>query len=660
LRERSGATTELLEVVLAMDWCWNDLDPAARREFLFGLRPRAEPLNAADSPLQPRRFREKLAALALALAVDQIDEPSPSWVATRQRLLDGARTYFVSTFPNYVAWRGLSPTGPAAGPQEECDTALAIELARQLLGRDLWPDYQGTVGRWLEHYILATIDHPALAHGFIRDDGGSAPLLPAPVWRDLLPLTAHLIASRTRDPSAALVADRVESAVREAGPNDLAGLWRWVPIALDTTGIPRCDPGRLPAARNLGGSVVFRGGSGPQTTAIWIDAGQPFLRRRQHFDAGSFLICRGGELTVDGGDDVVFEAVPSKGGSQHLAQEREPFDFEQYFTASIAHNCLVVWDAARIGYWYKQRYLPIGGQRCIEDTCSDFVTPLDAQGRRTGRQLAYGQHADAAYLALDLAPAYESRVLAAYTREFVFLWGRALVIIDRVTLPKGRPVPTWVLNLPARPQVEGSDLAESARVAGSSNEAGIWRCDTADWLRWTDRDGCLWLTALLPAPKCLRVVGGPARKLVVQEGRQAERTYVGGDADGFERLIIPAERHGSRNAWYRLGRPDLLGSEFGKTPHWGRIEIEPAESTRVVTFANVLVTDRADASQAPSTMLEPDQNGLVLRIKSGPQQATLRLPAEGQGGGALEVEGAESFSWTLPTEVLADPPLATD
>ena len=47
----------------------------------------------------------------------------------------------------------------------------------------------------------------------------------------------------------------------------------------------------------------------------------PFLRRRQHFDAGHFLIRRGGCLAVDGADDVAFEAVPSKGGQRRQALE---------------------------------------------------------------------------------------------------------------------------------------------------------------------------------------------------------------------------------------------------------------------------------------------------------------------------------------------------
>lgn len=660
LREPAGAATDPLELAIALDWCWDALSPTVRHEFLIELRRRAAPLAPSDSPLETRRFREKLAAVAVAAAIDPADEPSQSWVELRTRLLDAARDYFAVTFPQYVAWRGRSPTGSARAADEEADTALAIEIASRLLQRDAWPDYRASVGRWLEHYLFEQLDHPALRHGFLHDDGDAAPLTPAPAWRDLLPVTAHLIAARTRDPAAALLADRIESALAEPDPSGLTTLWRWVAIAFDTTGIPRCDPRQLPTARNLDGAVLFRGPAGSDATVVWIDAGQPFLRRRQHFDAGHFLLCRSGELVVSGANDVLLEAIASKGGAQYLGQQNTPFDFEQYCTATISHNALVLWDPARVVNWYGQRYLPSGGQRCIEHTCTDFALPLESQGRLTGRQLAYGWHDTAAYLALDLAPAYDRRAVSAYTRTFCFVWGRVLVVVDRVTTPKGRTPPTWILNLPARPTVDGTDLPASTRVAGSTNDAGVWRCDTAAWLRWTDRDGSLWFTAPLPTTKAQRIVGGPARRLRIAEGRHVDRTYIGGDADGFERLIIPAERRGAENAWYRLGRPTLLGAQFGQQPLWGRIELEPLERGATTIFVAVLIPDRADATVTPAVSVETGENPLVLHLSAGRDQATLRLPSDAGAGGRLEIGGPLPSAWDLPTDVQPDMPLAAD
>ena len=656
LTATSRVTTDTLELVIALDWCWADLDPQARRDFVLSVRGEAAPLQPEDSPLNAGAFREKLTALALALAVDETDDPNPSWAVLRNRLLEDAHTHCRATLPTFVAWRGLSPTGPTAAAAEECETALAIELAGMLDGQPLWPEYRESVGRWMEHYLYAGSDHPALQHGFLHDDGTAAPLTPVPAWRELWALTAQLIAARTGDPAAVTVAEQVQFKAQQS-TEMLAKLWRWVPIVLPADGRAGCDVAKLPLARNFGSAVVFRGGEGPEATRVWIDAAQPFLRRRQHFDAGHFLVSRGGHLAVDGGDDITLEAVPSKGGRQRLGQASDAFDFEQYLTATIAHNCVVCWDAARLYHWYGARYVPTGGQRPIEGTCTDFATQLAVQGRVTGRQVAYGQDDDGAYLALDLTAAYDPRSVAGYSREFVFFWKRALVVVDRVTLTSSRMAPTWVLNLPARPQVDGHGLAPEARVAGSTNDGGVWRYTDASWLRWTDRDGSLWLAMPSPARKQWQVVGGPATQELVPAGPSKGRSYAGGEADGFERLVIPAARHGALNAWYRLGTPTLLGPEFGKVPHWGRVEVEPAERDTSIMFVAVLVTGRADAEDGPVARSTRDADTLTLVLRDGEDAGVLRIPTGTARGGTLTVSDKATEAWTLPTGLQADPPL---
>ncbi len=672
---------QTLELVLALDWCWEALDPAAREAFILNHRPRLAPLTAGDSPLDSRRFRNRLTGLALTLALDESRDPSPSWGPRRRTLLEAARQYTDTTLPAFLAARGPTPTGPAAAAREELDTALLLELGSRVTRRDLWSAHRATVGRWLEHYIAARIPHPALRHHFLRDDAGQAPLSPTPDFVDLYPLTAHLFAARTGDPCAAALAAELAARVAEPAAA-VAGIWQWVPIVWETAEIPPVDPDRWPLARHLGGAVVFRAGRGPETTAVWIEAGQPFLRRRQHYDAGHFLIHRAGHLTVGGGDDIMQEAVPGKAGEQRLGHEKGPFDFEQYYTATIAHNAIVVWDAARAVRWYGALYRPVGGQRCVEGTCTDFATPLETQGRVTGRILAYGQTDAAAYVALDLAPAYEPRTLAAFTREFLFLWGRAVLVIDRLTLPAGRATPTWMVNIPSRPRVDGAELRDAAQIAGTSRAGGIWRYDAVQWLRWTEADGGLWMRTLLPAVRRTTIVGGPARKLLIKSGPHAGRSYVGGDADSFERLILPADRHGNANAWYRLGEPTLLGPEVGRAPHWGRVEVEAAERGTSFLFVTLLVADEAAADTPPDAAVEVGAADVVLNLRAGHDAATVRLPIVGRGGtltttpltttallppraeppttpppgGVAPPDGA---AWPLPTNVEPDPPLPT-
>ena len=655
LRQPGPALVSNLEMVLALDWCWADLPPDARRTFITNLAQSAGLLTAADSPLDHRVFREKLAALAAAALIDEEDESSASWGRMRGVILDAGGEYFRKTFPKFLEWRGLAPTSPTAGPNEENDVALAVEIAGLALGTDAWQEFGPRVGRCLEHYVFASFAHPALQHAFIRDDGTDAPLSPAPRWDELHPLTAHLIALRTGDSAAGFVARRVDQRLRGAAAEPLALPWQWVPIVFDLADVPRCDFSRLPLARNFGGAVVFRSAAGRSETGVWIEAGQPFLRRGQHFDAGHFLIYSGGHLTVSGGDDICLEAVPAKNGEQRLGHSPRPFEFEQYFASAIAHNCLVLQGLLRTERWYGLPYQPLAGQRLIEGTCVDFAGDLDGNPRQTARQIAYGQNADVAYLALDLLPAYESRLASAYTREFLFLDGRALLVVDRLR-GAAQSDPTCVVHIPARPTLDGLELATAEQIAGDGPDAGIWRADQVAWLRWADGDGVAYMTSLLPNPRKLWIVGGPAKSMTVPQGPHAGRVYSGGDPAGFENLIQPAAKRNPQNAWFRLGQPTVLGSGFAQHAHWGRIEIAPAQKANACLFVTLFFIE-ADRRQAPPVSTEMD--GRELRIKfADARPATVALRLDDQLG--VTVTRPDGTEWKSPSSIESDASLVEE
>jgi hypothetical protein len=661
LREPLWVGPDPFELMLAVDWCWDALDPEARRDFLLAVRDAASPFTPADSPFDHRAFAAKLLGVAAAVAIDEHDEPAPSWAEWRQPVLDAAREYFRKTLPTVIAWRGLTPTSPSAGPWEERDVVLALELAGAVLSSDVWSGQRNGVGRWLEHYVYASFSHPALQHHFIRDDGQLAPLSPACDWAEMLPVTAHLIAARTHDPAAVFIARRVEQRLRGPTADPLAQPWQWVPIALETRGLAGCDFSRLPTARNLGGAVVFRGPATATETGIWIEAAQPFLRRRQHFDAGHFLLYSDGQLLVGAGDDVVYEAVQVKQGAQHLGDGRDPFDFDQYFTATIAHNCLLLWDPLRAPRWHGNRYEAIGGQRLIEDTCTDFTTPLAENERLTGRQVAYGQHDGHAYVALNLQSAYEARSVSAYTREFVFLAGRTLVVIDRLHTRSLRCQPISVVTLPACPLPDGQPLTQCKLLTDDEQQdRGIWQCDQAQWFQWSDADGTLRVFPLLPEPRRVHVCGGPAEKSVVSDGPHAGRLYVGGSATGFERLVRPAGHAKPANAWYELGRPTVLGPAVGAVPLWGRLEIEPLDEQSDHVFITVYTVESARQQRTPTAELKREQDELRINIDNGETRTTLWLRADTSVGGRVLRDAPGATTWTLPKTVEADTALPTD
>lgn len=653
LAEPPGLATDPLERVIALDWCWEDIEPAVRREFLSVMEPTLTPLAPGDSPLDPRVFRARLASLAVALIIDGKEDDRPAWLELRATILDAARSYFESTLPKFIEWRGLSPTSPAAAAGEEVDTALALELARELFSADPWPAQRDTVGRWLEHYVFQTLDHPALQYQFIRDDGTTGALTPVREWQNGFPISAHLIANRTRDPAAALIADRVERRMRDGSEPTAAALWRWVPILFDLSGIPRANSIALPLLRDLGGAVVIRSGSGPLAINIWIEAGQPFLRRRQHFDAGHFLIRAGGELLTHAGEDITFEAVPSRGGQQRLGLDPKPFDYEQFFTATIAHNSLICYEPIRLANWYGRTYEPAGGQRCVEGTCQDFKSPLVEQGRLTAEKLAVGAAAAVGYVALDLTPAYDPRAIAQYVREFVFHESGFLLVVDRIDLPHTRAAPILTFQIPARPVLENAALDDATRTAGLENDGGIWRINEVTSLDWTDRDGRIRCIPIAPETRRVRVVGGPAAPRRITEGPNAGRSYVGGEAEGFESLILPGDRR-PRNAWFELGSPALLGPTFGLAPHWGRLEIEPQRAEPRVLFATLFLIGPAAGPTVPQVTTEVTDAMLQIRIVHDGLVVEF-LVKKGAARGGTTTSGGVAWPW--PDSVDAAGPL---
>lgn len=655
-RAPDWTTIDLLEAAVALDWCWNSLDADIRRDFLAGVRRRMKPFSATDNPLEHRLFREKLGALALAVAVDESDDESSAWSALRLQILSEAARYGETVFAGYLALRGASPTIPALAADEECDATVFVELLHNAGNTSAWPKHNDTVGRWMEHYAYATRTQPPMPYQFAHDGGVRCVPLPIDEWNALKPLTAHLIAARTHNPAAVAVALDIEREMRVSGAPAMAAAWRWVPIVFSMSALTPVEADALPAVRNFGCSVFFRGGAPEEQTLVRIDTGGVYLRRRQHFNAGHFQIFRGDYITGGGDEYVALEAVPGKNGMQRLGRDRQPFDFDQYAASTIAHNCLIFYESTRPVDWRGRKYRPLGGQRLFEDGTNDFLTPAATHPQRTGRLIALGHHDEIAYAALDLGPAYPSDRLHACSREFVLLWGRILLIVDRARPIGGRTVSSFVLHLPSRPTIEGAELAAERRTAGSDNDGGIWKYADATSVEWRDGASAAQLVPLWPTRRSITLSGGPAHRQVIPDGPFKGTTYVGGAENSFERLIQPATSGDPENAWFRLGAPTILGPAFGTPAHWGRIEIEHPRGAALL-FINAIVLDRDRMTRVELSDTEPGSSPMHIMIRSGERSAELQLPADSRIGGGIRLFGPEPAYWTFPEGIMSDSPL---
>ncbi|MCG3126005.1 MAG: hypothetical protein CHACPFDD_00833 [Phycisphaerae bacterium] len=646
-------TIDDLERIVALDWCWEALPPELRSEFVMSRRLELRPLRATDSALEARAFRASLEHVALARVVEDSEVSGTAWAAARAAILEAAIQYRVETLPRFVALRGLSPSGSAAGPEEELSAALAVELCGGLvMEADPWQTWRGSVGRWLEHYALADLGTAGPRRSFLHDDGDEAPLLPAPRWERMLPLTAHLIAARSGDPAAALVAQRVEAAMAAEPGRDA---WRWIPIAFPSRALKPCAPPSLPLARNLEGAIVMRSPDAALPFGVWIETGQACARRGQHFDAGHFVVHGGDVITQQAGDDVALDAAATRGGGQHLGRAESAAALDQFAHASIAHNCLILFDQTQAQRWCGQDFAPRGGQRPIERTCTDFGARAPETGG--GRVETFGARGDFAYVRLDLTAAYDRRQAEQYTREFLFCRQRVLFVIDRIRPGRGGARPCSVMILPTRPRIGREMLARGQQLAGSSDDAGIWRVDPAEWVVWRRGADAAWYATVSPATREVRVVGGPGRPQRVENGPFRGREYVGGAADGFERLVVPSAEYKPQNAWYQLGTPTGLGAEFARTPTWGRVETYLAPGREEALLIAALVLTSAHEATAPSIAIESGAPGAttapaeVVRIvlRSREVNVLLELP-RGAAGGAIVSQKGE-IVWRFPLTV---------
>ncbi len=646
-----------LDGLVALDLCWDAVPRDDRDRVAARVAETLAPIEPADSPLSHFTYHRRLLAAAGALVIHESrgfqERATEDRVA---RMLAAFDAHVAGPLVQFCRQRGGVPTSGENGVWEEADTVLALEIWRNGAGIDLWPELGGHVGRWMDHYFYADTEHPALDHGFIHDDGSLIPRRAGTVLRGFAPAVPWAIARRTKDPIATWCANRGFTS-SPAGPTEI-DRFCWVRLLYGPLDQPEAARRDAPLGRSFGGGwVAMRTGWEPGDTVLLFDAGQPYWRARQHFDAGQFQIHRKGRLAIDAGDDVTHEADLLKEGETLIGGK--PGDWDHYYQATIAHNCVTVADPSVDMQLYGRTWIAMGNQRLIEHDYDPTRGDVNGTPRRTGRLTAFQTNVFFTYASADLSHAYPPQAVLAMQRSILTLTAGAVLVLDRVNAVRPNSRKTWHLQMQVLPRVQAADafqdLAAAHQLHGVDATAGIWALgDDQPWLEMTHGEGRLFVRTLLPADAKRRVLGGPMKPRTIPAGPFAGQEYFGGDPLGYEHRLWPAWHLRAPNAAYTLGSPTSLGPQFGVGRTWGRLDVAPLGDAAEVTFLHLLIPTDATVPNPPDVKFALRDNLAALDLSLGGSgiHVDLGLAAEPPPG-RVTIRSAASST------VLFDKPLAT-
>ncbi|MHB8995545.1 MAG: heparinase II/III domain-containing protein [Armatimonadota bacterium] len=447
----------------ALDWAWNDLQPAERLELARGFLKHVDA--ALHEPSKQRQNRggevtgyygdDNLAlftGLALygegaddAMALRCLNEGYAMYqkMISHRRVMagdDGGAAsptlgYSMGEYP-LAEWNYLHCLKSAAGLDRREELAYVAGFPNYIMWNALpglleygygdTPHVDNRLTRWPMYNHLSHIMH---FYGKLRPDEAAL----AAYLRERFPLYFS---------SGALC------------------VYPFLLTDLDIAPAP-LNPGGLPAARFFPqmGQIFMRSGDGP-TDTYCVLAGDGPTGQHRHYDAGHFIIYKQGHLALDTGT--------RQGNTDNL---------QNYFAQTIAHNTLLINMPGEkpSSYWNGTVYGQAGGQ-----------------DKQVGSKvIAFETNPTYSYAAVDLTPVYNAEKCQQAVRQFIFVMPDHFVVFDRVLSTKPDYAKTWLLHFANEPAVDG----QTARA---------------------DQDkGRLFCRTLLPQDATIEKIGGPGKEFLV-------------------------------------------------------------------------------------------------------------------------------------------------
>jgi hypothetical protein len=294
----------------------------------------------------------------------------------------------------------------------------------------------------------------------------------------------------------------------------------------------------LPLSRQFGhsGVVVVRDRWDRDTTLLQFRSVPFYSTNHHHRDENSFTLHYRGPLAIDSGFYDEGGAGTQKGGYGGV-------HWNNYFTRTVAHNAIVVYDPAQKMSLYGSEISNDGGQvfrsepETVDDLRSGGSAHLDGITH-------YQATPDYTAISGDASKAYDPDRVRVAQREMVYLRGTSrphplVVVFDRVESTKPEFEKHFLLHTVNHPLVQGN-------VTVAENNGGRLSCVT-----------------LLPENAKLEVIGGPGKEAWVD---------------------------GKNYPWNPPVRPRV-----GIEPGAWRLEVSPAAQQTRDYFLQVLFVDDATA-----------------------------------------------------------------
>jgi len=332
---------------------------------------------------------------------------------------------------------------------------------------------------------------------------------------------------------------------------------------------PPTLPENLPLARLYGvnGLMLMSSGfePGESTYALYSCGCRDGRGLSGHFDAGHFTIFKKGYLALDSGTRALWESPPGIAGRN--------YDFQ-----TVAHNTVLI-------------HMP--GETLV---CQDKPIQSNSGGQckmpSHARVLAFEADRLFAYAATDATATYHQSKCAEAVRQFLFLAPDHFVVFDRIVSKKAEYPKTWLLHTANEPVIVDKEF------------------------RADQEEGRIFCRTVYPPDAALEKIGGPGKEFW---------------ADG-RNWPIPA--HSPYLKRVGMATPADVQENMGR---W-RVEVKPGKARTDDVFLHLIqASDQTVEKMVESRVVEKGQQ-VELTFTIGERTYTISLNKAGQVGGHMRVE----------------------